>query len=92
MTDEPVEDDSKKQKKQWKDLSGKQRAGAGLGGLVQFILLAAALWDLRRRPAELVRGPKWLWGMVVFINFVGPVSYFVVGRKPASSAELPVTE
>ena len=85
-----MEDGSKKQKKQWKDLSGPQRAGAAVAGIIQFALLGAALWDLRRRPAEQVRGPKWLWGMVVFVNYVGPISYFLVGRKPAASAQLPM--
>ena len=48
---------------------------------VQFALLGAALWDLRRRDASLVRGPKRLWRGVVFVNWAGPIAYFTVGRK-----------
>lgn len=48
--------------------------------LIQLGLMAAALWDLSRRSA--VRGPKWLWIVViVFVNMVGPIAYFLVGRE-----------
>jgi len=48
--------------------------------LIELALLAAALVDLIRRPQT--RGPKWLWVLViVLINFIGPIVYFVVGRK-----------
>jgi hypothetical protein len=50
-------------------------------GVVQLALLAAALFDLRRRQSEQIRGPKLLWVAVSFVNFVGPVTYFVVGRR-----------
>ena len=48
---------------------------------MQIGLLIAALVDIYRRPAEQVRGIKWAWTAVSFINFVGPVSYFAFGRK-----------
>jgi hypothetical protein len=44
-------------------------------------LLAAALADIYRRPAEEIRGDKRLWAVVAFVNFVGPVSYFLFGRR-----------
>jgi hypothetical protein len=28
-----------------------------------------------------VKGPKRLWRAVAFVNFVGPISYFLFGRK-----------
>ena len=60
----------------------KQRGGAGLGGLIHFILMVAALIDLRRRPAEQINGSKRLWVFVVtLIYFIGPIGYFVFGRK-----------
>ncbi|HLS02394.1 MAG TPA: PLD nuclease N-terminal domain-containing protein [Beutenbergiaceae bacterium] len=52
-----------------------------LAGVVQIVLLIAALRDVRRRPSSLVRGPKGVWVGVSFINFIGPVSYFLFGRK-----------
>jgi hypothetical protein len=49
--------------------------------IIQFALVAAALWDLLQRPPSAVRGPKWIWAIViVFVNMIGPIVYFVVGR------------
>lgn len=67
-------------KKRWSDLSPQQRAIVGVVGLVQIALLALALADIRRRPAEQIRGSKKLWTLAAFINFVGPITYFVFGR------------
>jgi hypothetical protein len=48
--------------------------------LIQFGLMIAALVDLIKRPKT--RGPKWVWVLiVVFINLIGPIIYFVVGRE-----------
>jgi hypothetical protein len=49
--------------------------------------LAAAAWtDLARRPAAQVNGPKALWAGVISVNFVGPVAYFLRGRRSAARA------
>jgi hypothetical protein len=72
---------STKEKKRWRDLSGRQRAGITGAGVVQLGLLAAALADLRRRPAKRVRGSKKVWFGVSFVNFVGPLAYFAFGRR-----------
>ena len=70
-------------RKQWKELPlGGKIAGIVLG-IIQFGLLAGALADIRRRPAQQVRGPKWVWALAAFINFAGPISYFLFGRKRA---------
>ena len=58
-----------------------QKAGALTLISVQISLLASALVDIRRRPAAEIRGNKWIWTGVSFINFVGPISYFLFGRK-----------
>ena len=48
--------------------------------VLQFILIIAALADLARR--ERTRGPKWVWVLVIlFVNLLGPIIYFVVGRE-----------
>jgi len=62
-------------------MSSAQRAGIIIFSMIQIALLVAALWDLRHRPAEEVRGDKRLWAGLSFINFVGPISYFIFGRK-----------
>jgi hypothetical protein len=73
----------KKQKKQWKDMSPIQRAGILFGISLQISLLVSALIDIRRRPAAQIRGSKGLWTAISFINFVGPISYFLFGRTTA---------
>ena len=47
--------------------------------LVQLALIAAALWDLYHR--EKTRGPKIAWVFIIlFVNMIGPIIYFVFGR------------
>lgn len=65
----------------WNALSPPQRATAVGAGLLQISLTIAALRDLRRRPAEQVKGRKSLWVAASFVNFVGPLSYFAFGRR-----------
>ncbi|MEE4025585.1 PLDc N-terminal domain-containing protein [Gordonia sp. PKS22-38] len=69
------------EKKRFSQLSPRSRALIIVGAVVQFALQGAALRDLKRRPAAQVRGPKQLWLGVSFLNYVGPIAYFVVGRK-----------
>jgi drug/metabolite transporter (DMT)-like permease len=48
--------------------------------IIQLALMITALVDLIRR--ERVRGPKWAWALViVFVNYIGPIIYFVAGRR-----------
>jgi hypothetical protein len=52
-----------------------------LVALVQTALVVTAERDISRRPRAEVRGPKWVWRIVAMVNFVGPITYFVAGRK-----------
>lgn len=70
-------------KKRFSELPPRSRVLIIVGAIVQFALQGAALRDLKRRPAEQVKGPKRLWVAVSFLNYVGPIAYFVVGRKNA---------
>ncbi|KAF0109172.1 MAG: hypothetical protein FD146_216 [Anaerolineaceae bacterium] len=48
--------------------------------VIELALMIAALVDLLKR--EETRGPKWAWLLViVLVNFIGPIVYFVIGRK-----------
>lgn len=62
-------------------MSKHQRTAVVGGGIVQIGLLAAALTDLRRRPADRINGSKPLWTALSFVNVIGPLAYFAVGRK-----------
>ena len=70
--------------KQWSELTGVQRGLVVAGAVVDSVAKAAALRDLRRRPAVQVRGPKWLWGAAIALTgSLGavPAVYFAVGRR-----------
>ena len=68
-------------KKSFKDLSGRQRLRVAAMAAVQVALQAAALKDLKKRPAARVNGPKPAWFAASFLNFIGPAAYFLFGRK-----------
>ena len=70
--------------RKWSDLSTGQKRGIALSGVVQIGLLIAALIDIYHRPAGEIRGSKWAWSAVSFINFAGPISYFAFGRRRVS--------
>lgn len=74
--------------KTWRALPRRNKIGVALLTFVQLGLLVAALWDLRHRPPEAVRGNKRLWTLFVFVNFVGPIAYFWKGRKPLPADRL----
>jgi len=47
--------------------------------VLQLILLVVALIDLLKRQET--NGPKWVWLLVIlFINILGPIVYFIWGR------------
>jgi hypothetical protein len=71
-------------KKRWKDLSEGQRRLIIVGVVLETVVKVVALRDLKRRPADEVRGPKWLWGGVITVaNSAGlvPAAYLVFGRR-----------
>lgn len=69
------------QKKQWSDLTTTQKVSVVLLGTLQLVLLAAALWDIQQRSADEINGSKQLWRAAAFVNFIGPLAYFMFGRK-----------
>lgn len=75
-----------RQRRRWQDLSDSQRRMVVVGAVVQIGLEMVALRDLRRRPADQVRGPKWVWIPAMSVNFVGPIAYFLVGRRRSPAA------
>lgn len=48
--------------------------------VLQLILMIAALASCARQQET--NGPKWLWVLlIIFVNLLGPILYFVVGRR-----------
>jgi hypothetical protein len=68
-------------KKKWRDLSAGQKAGIVAAGAVELVLTTVSVRDLARRPAAQVRGPKWLWMLLMPVQPMGPISYLLVGRR-----------
>jgi hypothetical protein len=65
----------------WTDLSDRQRVMIVTAAAAELSLKIAALVDIQRRPAELIRGPKSLWRSAMVVNLIGPLSYFAFGRR-----------
>lgn len=71
-------------KRRWSDLSEGSRRLIILGVVFEGALKIAALVDIKRRPADQIRGSKWAWATaVVLVNSVGgaPLAYFLLGRR-----------
>lgn len=48
--------------------------------VVWLALMVTALINCMK--AEQTNGPKWVWILIIiFINTIGPVLYFIIGRK-----------
>jgi hypothetical protein len=71
----------------WGDLSPRTRWVLTVAAVAETGLKAAALIDLRRRPASRVRGSKKLWATSMIVNSAGliPISYFAFGRRSAEA-------
>jgi hypothetical protein len=41
----------------------------------------AAAHDIKHRPAEQIRGSKLFWRMALVVNTLGPLGYFLLGRR-----------
>lgn len=72
-------------KKKWSELNGRSRTLIATVGVVEVVLLAATLIDIKRRPADQIKGSKRMWTALAFINIVGPISYFTFGRRRSAS-------
>jgi hypothetical protein len=72
----------------WTQLTARQRGALAIRGVLQLGSLVVALQDLRNRPAQEVRGPKWLWAVVSCVNYLGlgPIAYFIFGRRATTSS------
>lgn len=68
-------------KKSFQDLTSDQKKGLGILSSIQFLLAGAALVDIWRRPSSEINGPKAAWSAACAVNFIGPIAYFVFGRR-----------
>ena len=66
----------------WSELTERQQTAILVGVSVQISLAATAWADLAKRPAALVNGRKGVWAAIIGVNFLGPIAYFILGRRP----------
>ena len=67
--------------KKWSERSRLGRRLIVVTAVVEVALLVATLIDIRRRPAEEIKGSKRMWTALAFVNIVGPIAYFTCGRR-----------
>jgi hypothetical protein len=70
-----------RQANKWSELTTRQRRAILIGASVQFSLLFSALWDIWHHPPEEINGDRRVWTFASFVSFVGPLAYFLFGRK-----------
>jgi hypothetical protein len=63
------------------NLTPRQTRIVGAAVAVQLLVALVTLRDLSRRPADRVRGPKWLWRLVGSANTAGSGAYWLLGRR-----------
>ena len=68
-------------KKSWADMTPTQRKVVVGAGIVELAVTTWCLRDLKERPAELIRGPKLLWGPALSVQPAGPLAYLLWGRR-----------
>ena len=69
----------------WRELTPRQRKAMMVRGALQLGLLAAALNDLRRRPASQIRGPKPLWASHLPYQLSGGRPDRLLPARPAAA-------
>lgn len=70
-------------RRRWADTGPGARVAIVVTGAAQLGLLGAALLDIGRREPDQIKGPRWAWAMASFVNVIGPIVYFAVGRRRA---------
>jgi hypothetical protein len=71
----------RKMPEKWSDLTAGQRNAITILAVTDLIAKIVMLVDIRRRPANLIRGPKRLWRAAAAVNTLGPLAYFTLGRR-----------
>ena len=72
-------------RRNWKEMSPVQKVGNVLMAAVELVLVTLALWDISHRPDNEINGKKRNWVMASLIQPVGPIIYFMFGRKKATA-------
>lgn len=55
---------------------------------VEVVLLVTALIMVSRTPSERLTLPRVAWILLCFVQIIGPIAFFMLGRKPAPIEEI----
>lgn len=69
-----------RRKRRWSERSPRQKAAVIVPAIAHFALVGVAHADLSKRPAEQIRGPKWMWRLLTPANTSFTVAYLLWGR------------
>lgn len=78
---EKLKTDCRSLRADWLDLPTEYRFPLLALIIVEFASKVATWVSLSRRPVDTVRGPRWLWFLLTFVNGLGPAAYWIFGRK-----------
>ncbi|WP_437583214.1 hypothetical protein ACSAGD_13125 [Paramicrobacterium sp. CJ85] len=67
--------------KKWKDLSGGQKTFLVVLVAIQLALTGAAHADIAKRDERELTASKRAWRLISLIDFAGPLTYFLAGRR-----------
>ncbi|MDJ1370981.1 hypothetical protein [Gulosibacter molinativorax] len=72
--------------KDWRKLSEGSKIAIVAAAAVEITLLVVAQAELLTSKKDQVRGKKWAWFLGNFVNFAGPVSFLLFGRRRSPEA------
>ena len=66
------------------------QARAGMQGLINLALMIWMIWDIRHRSDDEINGKRKLWMLAAFAPPIGPIAYFIFGRKRGAQKDSPL--
>ena len=66
-------------------------SGQGIINLINLVLVILTIRDIRRRRDDEINGKRKWWMLAAFAPPIGPIAYFIFGRKRGAQApEIPL--
>ena len=77
--------------KRWKGSSPAMKAPAVAQRMIQLALMIWAVRDIRRRRDDEINGNRKVWTLAAFAPPIGPIAYFLFGRKRNAQKDGPLS-
>ncbi len=74
----------------WKRSSQAMRGRAVARGIFNLVLMIWTVRDIRRRRDDEIKGNRKIWTLAAFAPPIGPIAYFVFGRKRSAQDDGPL--